>query len=131
MICLIVKHLLRLFADDSVVYRRISSPADAALLQDDLDTLQLWESRWLMRFNATKCQVLRVTNKRKPILANYNTIHDHTLETVDSAKYLGVHLDQHLNFNNHIDAISKKANSTKAFLARNISHCSRKVKATA
>jgi len=67
----------RLFADDSVVYRRISSPSDAVLLQEDVDSLQTWEDRWLMRFNAAKCQVLRITNKRKPILASY-TIHGHT-----------------------------------------------------
>ncbi len=70
--------LFALIAGDSVLCRKISS-ADAALLQDDLDALQLWESRWLMRFNATKCQVC-VTNKRKAILANY-TIHDSLLYT--------------------------------------------------
>ncbi|XP_072027820.1 uncharacterized protein [Amphiura filiformis] len=83
-----------------------------------------------MSFNASKCQVLRVTNKRKPTLACYS-IHGHTLEIVNTAKYLGVHLDSKLSFNSHIDTITKKANSTKAFLSRNISHCSQKVKEAA
>ncbi|XP_072033110.1 uncharacterized protein [Amphiura filiformis] len=80
-----------------------------------------------MRFNAAKCQVLRVTNKRQPIITSYN-IHGHVLEAVNSAKYLGVHLDSRLNFNSHVDAITRKATSTRAFLARNLNFCSQKVK---
>ena len=41
------------------------------------------------------------------------------------AKYLGVHPDAKLNFNTHVDATTKKANSTRAFVARNFSKCSR------
>ena len=75
-----------LFADDSVVYGRISSPDDSIKLQQDLDSLLQWESKWLMKFNATKCQVLQVTMKHNPITASYS-IHGHTLEVVSSAKY--------------------------------------------
>ena len=121
---------VRLFADDSVIYRKISCADDSSSLQKDIDALQEWESSWLMSFNASKCQVLQVTNKRKPIPASYK-IHGHTLEVVDSAKYLGVHLDSRLSFNTHVDTITKRAKSTKAFLSRNISHCSQKVKEAA
>ena len=117
----------RLFADDSVLYQRITSAHDAANLQKDLDALQEWESKWLMRFNAKKCQVLRVTNKRKPVISPY-TIHGHTLEVVDSAKYLGVTLDSKLSFNTHVDTITKKATATRAFMSRNLSHCGQKTK---
>ena len=83
-----------------------------------------------MRFNASKCQVLQVTKKRDIFPAAY-TIHGQVLEVVKSAKYLGVHLDNQLNFNTHVDAISRKAHGTKAFLSRNLSHCSQQVKETA
>ncbi|XP_072028158.1 uncharacterized protein [Amphiura filiformis] len=59
--------------------------------------------------------------------ANY-TIHGHNLEVVNSAKYLGVSLDSRLSFNTHIDTITKKANCTRAFFSRNLSHGSHKVK---
>ncbi len=120
----------RLFADDSLIYKRISTPDDSLSLQKDLDALQEWEAKWLMRFNASKCQVLQVTNKRKIIPASY-TIHGQILEVVDSAKYLGINIDSRLNFNAHIDSVTKKANSTRAFLSRNIKHCNRKVKEAA
>ena len=123
-----VKHsTTRLFADDCVLYRRISTASDASLLQDDLTALQEWENTWLMEFHPSKCQVVNVTNKQKPIISSY-TIHNEVLESVRSAKYLGLHVDAKLNFNTHIDVITKKANSTRAFLSRNFHHCSKKVK---
>ena len=51
----------RLFTDD---YQRINSPADAVILQQDLDRLQKWEADWLMQFNPDKCEVIRITNRR-------------------------------------------------------------------
>ena len=119
----------RLFADDSVLYRRINSREDSKLLQDDLDALVDWETKWLMSFNASKCQLLRITNKRKAILSSYS-IHGHELDLVDAAKYLGVYIDSKISFNTHVDAVAKKANSTRAFLSRNLSHCSRNIKET-
>ena len=80
-----------------------------------------------MQFHPSKCQVVCVTNKRKPIQATYN-IHGMTLEEVPSAKYLGLHVDKKLSFNTHVNITCKKANSTRALLQRNFSHCSRKIK---
>ena len=118
----------RLFADDCILYRIIDSVSDATSLQQDLDHLQLWEARWSMEFNPDKCEVLRVTNKRRPILATYN-IHGRSLNQVDTAKYLGVKLHSKLQWKPHIDMISKKANSTRAFLQRNLHGCQQQVKA--
>ena len=53
---------IRLFADDSLLYRRIQSVEDSKTLQRDLDRLQLWESTWKMEFHPQKCQLLRITN---------------------------------------------------------------------
>ena len=53
----------RLFADDTVLYNQISSPADASRLQSDLDALTQWDKTWMMEFNPSKYQVLRITLK--------------------------------------------------------------------
>ena len=37
---------IRLFADDSLLYRVIKTPKDAEILQKDLETLQCWEKKW-------------------------------------------------------------------------------------
>ena len=39
---------IRLFADDSLLYRQINSQKDCEILQKDLDTLQIWESKFKM-----------------------------------------------------------------------------------
>ena len=126
-----IKHsTTRLFADDCVLYRRITSRRDRSKLQQDLDALLIWEQRWLMEFNPSKCQVISFTNKQSPIPPTYS-IREYVLEVVDSGKYLGVQLDSKLSFNTHIDAVTKKANSVKAFLSRNLSRCTRNIKAAA
>jgi hypothetical protein len=82
-----------------------------------------------MEFHPSKCQLLRVINKRKPSPTSYD-IHGHKLELVDSAKYLGVTIHKTINWNTHIEnMISKKANSTRAFIQRNLQHCPQRTKA--
>ena len=80
-----------------------------------------------MEFHTSKCQVISITNKVKPIIGKYQ-IHDRILEQVHCAKYLGIYIDSKVAFGTHVDAIMKKANSTRAFLARSIPRCCRKVK---
>ena len=119
---------VRLFADDCAMYRDIRGEQNAIKLQQDLEALLQWEGDWLMEFNPKKCQVLRVTNKRKCVEHPYS-IHGHILEVVDSAKYLGVNIHKTLKWNHHINQVTKKANSTSAFLRRNIHQCPRETKA--
>lgn len=45
---------IRLFADDCVVYRRITNTSDMHLLQDDLKRIELWCNKWLMSLNTKK-----------------------------------------------------------------------------
>ena len=54
---------VRLFADDCMLYRKITTETDSLTLQQDLDALQQWEQDWMMEFNPPKCQLLTVTNK--------------------------------------------------------------------
>ena len=124
-----VKATPRLFADDCFLYRIINSQEAAQSLQDDLDALQQWEKDWLMSFNPDKCEVIRITKKRKPIDANY-TIHGKELGHTKNAKYLGVLISDNLSWNAHVDTVTKKANNTTAFLRRNLSSCPQHIKET-
>ena len=78
---------IRLFADDSLLYRIIKTEQDVAILQKDLDTLQRWETKNKMEFHPGKCQVIRVTNKVGPILGSYN-IHGVTLQFLTQSSTL-------------------------------------------
>jgi len=105
----------RLFADDCLLYRTVSTQEDAAALQDDLDRLQELEEKWLTKFIPEKCEVLRVTNKTRHIITAQYTTHGTTLQTVDEAKYRGVTIHGKLNWKPHVNNIlARKPISPKA-----------------
>jgi len=52
-------------------YCTIASSADAADLQHDFDAVQKWVAMWLMEFNPSKCQNMRISLKHKPVAADY------------------------------------------------------------
>jgi hypothetical protein len=66
------------------MFRRIKSPEDLAKLQSDLSKLQDWEDWWFMQFNPDKYEVLCVTNRKSPTVAEYK-IHGQVLNMVASA----------------------------------------------
>jgi hypothetical protein len=39
---------VRLFADDSLLYREIRNTNDSIQLQEDLNALESWEKKWLI-----------------------------------------------------------------------------------
>ena len=118
---------IRLFANDSLLYRTISDTSDSLALQNDLEALQEWERNNKMEFHPDKCQLLRISNKRKRLEFTYN-IHGVNLKPHDTAKYLGITFDCHLTWNSHIDNIYKKASFMLSFLERNLHKCPPHVK---
>ena len=73
-----------------------------------------WANAWLISFNPTTCENIYMSNKKSPIVGNYY-FQNHPIKVVTHAKYLGVTIDKHLSFNEHIYRISYKANSINAF----------------
>ena len=70
---------------------------DAVDLQNDLSSLEEWERKWQMCFHPEKCIVIRVPGKRQFHQTSY-TLHGHTLDVVDSGKYLGVTINKDLTW---------------------------------
>ena len=70
-----------------------------------------------MRFNAAKCNIMRVSGTRDPNLLNYSQT-GQVLEEVMDAKYLGVTLSNDLEWSKHIATMTNKANSKLLFLCR-------------
>ena len=123
---------IRLVADDAILYREIKSNTDCTILQEDLNRLANWETKWLMEFNPSKCQILSVTRKKCPIKFPYK-LHNEALENVKSAKYLGLTItsDSDLSWNKHIATVTYKANKALGFVKRNIHSSSELVKTRA
>ena len=53
-----LKSFCYLFADDSKVVKHIENESDSLQIQEDLDELQRWSDKWLLRFHPSKCKVL-------------------------------------------------------------------------
>ena len=62
----VVSSKVRLFADDCLIYRNIKNKEDQIALQKDLNLLENWVNTWGMRFNAAKCNIMRVSRTRDP-----------------------------------------------------------------
>ncbi len=114
-----VKSKARLFADDSIIYRDITSTSDCTDLQNDLKSLERWEKVWGMSFNPSKCHIIHISRKKKPILNTYH-LKGTDLEPVDNATYLGVSVSKDLSWHNHIKKVVAKGNRTLGFIKRNI-----------
>ena len=80
-----------------------------------------------MEFNPSKCEVIRITRKRSPLETSY-LLHDHHLSIVPSGRYLGATIHEKLQWNEHVDSTTKKANNSLAFLRRNIASCPKAIK---
>ena len=121
---------IRLFADDCIVYREINSQSDSQILQDDLNTLANWESRWGMKFHPSKCNVMSCCRLRNPKHFSYK-LRGHILERSLCTKYLGVDIQHNLSWNQHISRTTNKAHSMLGFLRRNLKSAKLNTKANA
>ena len=85
-----------------------------------------------MKFNVAKCHSMRVTRHylHKQIIHDY-TLHQQTLENVQSVKYLGITITENLDWGQDISDISSKATKTLGFLRRNLAFAPRSTKEVA
>jgi hypothetical protein len=108
---LCISSVIRKFADDSKVFRRLhmSHPQllelDCADLQLDLDALADWCRTWLMDFNVQKCACLHF-GSNNPCTTYY--LNGQAIPNKQSEKDLGVHISDSLKFSEHCaDAVRR------------------------
>ena len=109
-----------MFADDTKVFKTITSPNDQHTLQNDLDYLTSWSSKWLLRFHPDKCNLMHVGKTIQQEYA-YNLKIDntaHELGGIEEQKDIGVIIDSNLEFDKHINQKINKANSIMAVIRR-------------
>ena len=108
----------------------IKGEEDSSALQKDLDTLSVWESKWDMQFNPSKCQVVQVTGSKSPYKSEY-ILHGQVLETVTCARYLGVDISSNISWSSHIGRVVGNANRSIGYIHRNIKIKSKDVRKSA
>jgi len=51
---------IRIFADDTKIWIRITGVEDSESLKRDLDSLGRWSEKWLLRLNPEKCKMMHI-----------------------------------------------------------------------
>ena len=113
-----------LYADDTVIYLSHNDDDIALrLLQDDLNQLQKWccMNKITINCKKTKYCVFGMSNaiKKSKTANSILSLNNHILSRVCSYKYLGFTLDEHLNFNKHVEEL-KNLVSHKLYLLSKI-----------
>ena len=80
-----------------------------------------------MNFNLTKYNIMTITRSTADRPACYY-IKKHKLENISSHKYLGIIMQDDLQWDSHVKEVRAKATKILGLLRRNLSHCSSKVK---
>ena len=110
---------VRLFADDCVVYAKLTGEDEHAPLQQDIESIQCWMSNNRMSLNLDKCEVVTFSTKHHSNEKNYH-IDGRILPFKTGYKYLGVWLDKKLDWGEHINRITSKCIRNINFVMRNL-----------
>ncbi|GAB0182370.1 mitochondrial enolase superfamily member 1 [Grus japonensis] len=102
-----IKCTLMKFADDTKLSGEVDTLEGRATLQEDLDRLEEWANKNLMKFNKDKCKVLHV-GKHNP--AVQHRLGSTWLESSSVERDLGVLVDDKLNMSEQRAPVARKAN---------------------
>jgi len=81
---------VKLFADDTVLYVDVDRCAEAeSILQRDLDLLQKWSDKWLVKLSSEKTVHMKVSLKHNTELPNVH-LGNKVLHSVLKYKHLGL-----------------------------------------
>ena len=118
---------MKLFADDTKLYRTVDSKADSDLLQMGVNTVTNWSNVWQLPFNESKCKVLHYGRKNQgfeyTLAAGTNTF---TVPSDDEERDLGVLFQQNLSFSTHAADAAKRANIKLGMIKRSFSALQKK-----
>ncbi|BHF82677.1 hypothetical protein SprV_0802581600 [Sparganum proliferum] len=106
-----------MFADDVKLWSVIRTEFYEERLQADLTRLEKWSQDWLLPFNVTKCNVLRVGRTRSLSRRVYH-LNGIPLQEVDSQKDLGVWVTASLKPSLHCSKVAKSAMSVVYLVKR-------------
>ncbi len=56
----VVTSTVQIFTDDTKICRTVNDIGDRILLQEDLNRLHQWSTKWQLKFNAKKCKVMHL-----------------------------------------------------------------------
>ena len=118
-----VQSVLKLFAEDSKLYRKVRSPFDAEALQRDLKALSNWSHKWQLSFNVEKYKVMHLgkQNSQHTYFMKDGSI-ETLISSVEVEKDLGIVFDSELKFVEHIEEVCNKGHQLIALIRRTFNY---------
>ena len=111
----IVTSTAKLFAHDTKIYRQINRVEGSISLQSDLTTLDLWTDRWQVKFNPSKCEVMRITHNKNKSTTRYQ-VSGTELRNVTNSKDLGVIMASDLTWTKQVEELVHRQTRYLAYL---------------
>ena len=111
----VVNSIVKIYADDTKLFREIRQRDDCDRLQADLDNLMEWSRKWQHQFNTSKCKTLHIGNQS---LHYQYQLGGDVLEEVSEERDLGVIIDSQLKFKSQVGSAVLKANRVLALIRR-------------
>ena len=103
-----------LYADDVLIYCYGESLYDVQMeMQSSLNKIKEWYDKNLLVVNASKSNTMLVSTAQRGLLLDDDDLFelylgDEKLQDVDCCDYLGIKINKHLQWNTHIDTLSKQ-----------------------
>ncbi|CAL4188377.1 unnamed protein product, partial [Meganyctiphanes norvegica] len=113
--------IVRLFADDTRISRKITSEEDKVLLQKDLNVIYDWANKNLMKFNENKFQQMSHGEAKNIKIEPYKTQSGNEIKIGETVRDLGVIANNNLLFREHIDNIVTSSKIMSGVLLRTFS----------
>ena len=115
------KSQIRMYADDTVIYFSGTKSCNIeVILQSDINKVEQWllENRLVLNLSKTKVLLFGAIQKLGNVSSFNVKFQDQAIERVSKFIYLGITLDENLNWKEHVDAVCIKANKCLSLLAR-------------
>ena len=115
---------VKLFADDTKLYRKIEKQEDRITLQSDLCKLCEWSRNWQLKFNINKCKRIHIGNNE--IVENYYMLSEEDeriyLQDVSEERDLGVTVRSDLKWSDQCSRVIGRATGAMRKLNRSFKH---------
>ena len=113
--------IVRSFADDTRVNKKISSDEDKNRMQEDLESIYKWANDNLMKFNDKKFEQMTHGTLDNVTIEHYKSPSGDEIQIKETAKDLGVFASNDLMFKEHIDKIVTSSRMVMGMLFRTFS----------
>jgi len=112
---------IKMFADDTKIWKVMFDESDSHDLQEDLVRLQEWNKKWLLQFNLDKCNVMHIGHCMATQYVMEQDGQSWNLSEVTEEKDLGVIVSSNLKVSRQCSEAVRKASNVLRLIKRHFS----------